>query len=124
MREAPGPPEASDARWVQLLLDDGQYVAGRQDQVIVTLDRDLGASVFRVDGLGADLDVERHPAALLEAARPDGHDLALLGFLLGGVGDDDAGDGGLLGLPRLDDDAVLQGLQTELGHCFPPYNSI
>ena len=42
---------------------------------------------------------------------PDGQDLALLGLLLGGVGDDEAADGRLLGLTGADDDAVLQRLQ-------------
>ena len=51
------------------------------------------------------------------AAGADGEDLALLGLLLGGVGDDQAADGGLLGLARLDDDAVLEGLQ---GHVWAP----
>src|ERR1700722_17869989 len=44
-------------------------------------------------------------------------DSALLGLLLGGVGDDEAGRGGLLGLVRADDDSVVKGLQT---HGFGP----
>ena len=50
---------------------------------------------------------------LFSARRPgtDGEDFALLGLLLGGVGDDEAADGRLLGLGRPDDDPVLQRLQ-------------
>ena len=63
---------------------------------------DLGAAVLAVDDGVADLDVERDDlAGLLGApAGADGQDLALLGLLLGGVGDDQAADGGLLGLAR------------------------
>ena len=49
-------------------------------------------------------------AVLVEATRADGDDLALLRLLLGGVGDDQAGGSGLLGLDGLDDDAVLERL--------------
>ena len=46
----------------------------------------------------------------VDAARADREDLALLGLLLRGVRDDEAGGRGLLGLARLDDDAVLERL--------------
>ena len=53
---------------------------------------DLGAAVLAVDDGVADLDVERDELAgrLGAAAGADGEDLALLGLLLGGVGDDEA----------------------------------
>ena len=51
----------------------------------------------------------------LEAARAHGEDVALLGLLLGGVRDDQAGGRGLLGLERLDHDAVLERLDGNLG---------
>src|SRR5256714_963193 len=105
----------------RLFLDDREHVAGGQDQVVVALDGDLGAAVLRVDDLVADLHVEGHAGALLEPAGADRDDLALLGLLLRSVRDDDAGDGGLLGLARLDHDAVLERLQIELRHLLPPY---
>src|SRR5919201_266517 len=55
-----------------LLGDDGEHVAGGQDQVLVPADLDLGAAVLGVDDGVADLDVQRHPVAVLEAARADG----------------------------------------------------
>src|SRR4029453_1696158 len=73
----------------------------------------LGAAVLGVDDLVTDLDVEGHAVAVLEASGTDGQDLALLGLLLGGVGDDQARGGHLLALARLDDDAVLQRLQAD-----------
>src|SRR5919198_1156193 len=40
-----------------LLADDGEHVAGGQDQVLLALDLHLGAAVLRVDDLVPDLDV-------------------------------------------------------------------
>ena len=45
------------------------------------------------------------------AAGTRGQDFALLGLLLGGVGDDQAAGGGLLGLVGPHDDAVFEGLE-------------
>ena len=75
------------------LLDDGEHVAAGEDQQVLAVDGDLGAAVLRVDDGVADLDVERDELAGLlgAAAGADGEDLALLGLLLGGVGDDEAG---------------------------------
>src|SRR6266508_4186305 len=110
--------EPPDERNWLLLVDDGQDVASREDQVLLPLDLDLGTAVLRVDDAVADLDVDRHPLPLLETARTHRHDLALLRLLLGRIGDHDAGDRRLLLLLGLDDDPVLQGLQVELGHTF------
>ena len=46
------------------------------------------------------------------ATRANGEDLALLGLLLGGVGDDQTAGGRLLGLGRAYDDAVFERLQV------------
>src|SRR6266536_1538153 len=75
--------------WVSpdLLVDDGEHVAGGEDQVVLAAVLDLGAAVLRVDDGVAHLDVEGHPGAVLEPARAHRDDLALLGLLLGGVGD-------------------------------------
>src|SRR6266536_2081008 len=101
--------------WVSpdLLVDDGEHVAGGEDQVVLAAVLDLGAAVLRVDDGVAHLDVEGHPGAVLEPARAHRDDLALLGLLLGGVGDDDAGSGRLLALAGLDDDTVLERLQVD-----------
>ena len=61
------------------------------------------------------LDVERKALAVLEAARTNGQDDALLGLLLGGVRNDQAGGRGLLGVERLDHNAVLERLDGNLG---------
>ena len=55
------------------------------------------------------------PVCSRAAAGADGQDLALLGLLLGGVGDDQAAGRGLLGLVGPDDDAVFEGLQVHVG---------
>jgi hypothetical protein len=87
-----------------------------QEQVLLAVVLDLGAAVLAVDDDVADGDVERDAVALVvDAAGADGDDLALLGLLLGGVGDDRPGRGGLLGLEGLDDDAVLERLDRD-GH--------
>src|SRR3954462_5858108 len=92
--------------------DDGEDVAGGEDEVLLAAVLDLGAAVLAVDDLVADLDVERDAlgAVVVETAGTDRQDLALLGLLLGGVRDDEAGSGGLLGLEGLDDDAVFERL--------------
>src|SRR6185436_17813848 len=54
-------------RGLWLLADDGEDVAGRQDQVLVALDLDLGAAVLGVDDLVADRDVEGDAGPVLEA---------------------------------------------------------
>src|SRR5581483_10547255 len=58
------------------------------------------------------LDVHRDQAAILETlAAADGDNLALLGLLLRGVGNDDAGLGLGLGGERLEQQPVVQGLE-------------
>src|SRR5206468_189428 len=99
-----------------LLLDDGEDVARREDEVLLTGVLDLGAAVLAVQDDVADLDVQRDAVAVVvDPARADGEDSALLRLLLGGVGNDDAGRGGGLGLVGLHDDAVLERLDADLG---------
>src|SRR3546814_1426268 len=82
--------------------DDGEDVAGVQDQEVLAGVADLGAAVLAVDDGVADVDVDGDELAGLlgAAAGADREHLALLGLLLGGVGDDQTADGGLLGLTR------------------------
>src|SRR5688572_26270570 len=98
------------------LLDDREDVAGGEHQVLLAGVLDLGAAVLRVDDRVADVDVNRNPVALVvDAARADSEDGALLRLLLGGVGDHDARRRGGLSLIRLDQDPVLERLDRNLG---------
>src|ERR687897_3958696 len=94
--------------------DDGEDVAGGEDQVLLAGVLDLGAAVLAVDDLVTHRDVERDTVAVVvDTTGTDRNDLALLGLLLGRVRDDQAGGGGLLGFERLDDDEVLEGLDVD-----------
>src|SRR3954469_13573963 len=96
------------------LLDDREDVARGEDELLLARVLDLGAAVLAVDDLVADVDVERDAVAVVvDAARADRQDLALLGLLLGGVRDDQAGSRGLLGVEGLDDDPVLERLDVD-----------
>src|SRR3954451_19908159 len=97
--------------------DDGENVARGEDEVLLAAVLDLGAAVLAVDHLVADGDVEGDPVAVVvDATRTHAEDLALLGLLLRGVRDDQAGSRGLLGLDGLDDDPVLERLDVDR-HC-------
>src|SRR4051794_16806639 len=100
---------------IELLVDDRENVAGRQDEVLVGAELDFGAAVLREDDGVAFLDVHRRALAVFEPAGADREDLALLRLLLGGVRDHDAGRRRLLGLQHLNDDAVLERLDVDLG---------
>src|SRR3954467_4820835 len=94
--------------------DDREDVARAEDEELVAAVLDLGAAVLAVDDLVTDLDVERDAVAVVvDATGADRQDLTLLGLLLGGVRDDQAGGGGLLSLDLLDDDAVLERLDVD-----------
>src|SRR5580765_1648361 len=108
---SPGGARRGALRWVELSADDGENVAGGQDEVLLAAVLDLGAAVLAVDHAVTDLDVERDAVALVvDAAGADCEDLALLGLLLRSVRNDETGRGRLLGLEALDDDAVLERL--------------
>src|SRR6476469_1356389 len=93
--------------------DDAHDVGLLHDQEVLTVDLDLGAGPLAEQHAVAGLHVEGDElAALVTGAGTSRHDLALLGLLLGGVGNDDAALGLLLRLKAADDDAVVQG--TEL----------
>src|SRR5215213_8790710 len=100
---------AGSRRREDLLADLREDVARGEDEVLLAVVLDLGAAVLAVDDLVADGDVERHAVAVVvDAAGADREDLALLGLLLRGVRDDQAGGRGLLGLHGLDHNAVLE----------------
>src|SRR3954468_1118739 len=106
----------------RLLVQCREHVAGRQDQVLLAVDLDLGAAVLRVDHDVADLHVEPDAAVavLVPPAGAGGHDGALLRLLLGRVRDHEARRGGLVTLVRLDDDPVLERLELEVRHLLGP----
>src|SRR5688572_2120788 len=109
-------PLRSNASWVcekaRLLLDDAHDVALLHDQEIFAIDLHFRAAPFAEQHLVALFDVERHELARLVArAGSDGEHLALLGFLGGGVGDDDTAGSFGLAVYALDDDAIMQGAE-------------
>src|SRR5262245_36931629 len=84
-----------------------------QDHVLRAVDLDVGAAVLADQDAIALLHFGRDALAVLgEAAGPDGHDLALLRLLLGGVGDDDAAPDGLLLLDAADEQPVGERLEV------------
>jgi hypothetical protein len=89
-------------------MDDREHVGLAQDQVRLVVERDFGAAVLPVEHLVADLHVHRDALVLLESARSDRDDLALLRLFLGGVGDVQAAAHLLRVLQSLDDNTVSQ----------------
>src|SRR5512133_2335142 len=95
------------------LLDYGEDVGFAEDEQIVSVNLHLGAAVLGVEDRVALRYVERDAlrAILVPAAVTYGKDLALLGLLLGGVGQDDPACCGLLLIERLDDQPVAERLE-------------
>src|SRR5207253_5251860 len=91
-------------------LGHAEDVLLAHDQMLFAVDLDLGAGVLAEQHGVAHHDVERGDLAVVaDLSLAGGNDLALLGFFLGGVGDDDAPFGLLdLLLETLDDHPVLQ----------------
>src|SRR6516162_8083049 len=80
-------------------VDDAHHVGFLHDQVVLTVDLDLGAGPLAEQDAVAGLEVEWDQlAGIVSRARSDGDDLAFLGLLLGGVGNDDAACRPLIGL--------------------------
>src|SRR5580765_3643139 len=84
-----------------------------QDHVLRAVDLDVRAAVLADQDAVALLHFGRDALAVLgEAARADGHDLALLRLLLRGVRDDDAAPDGLLLLDTADEQPVGERLEV------------
>src|SRR6266705_1553443 len=112
------PARASPRRMIcSLLLDDGEHVTGGEHEVLLAAVLDFGAAVLAVQHDVADLHVHRDAlgACIVEPARTHRDDFALLGLLLGGVRNDQAGRGRLLGFERADHDPVFERLENNLG---------
>ena len=89
-------------------IQNAEHIVLAHDDVLRALQRDLVAGVFSKKDTVAGFDVESHQCAILQAlAVADGHNFALLRFLLGGVGDDDAIPRGFLFVNPLHHDAVI-----------------
>src|SRR6266567_8411331 len=108
-----GPPGRLASFGDRASVDDGQHVAGGQDQVLLAVVLDLGAAVLGIDHDVTLRDVQRHAVALvIDPTGADSDDLALLGLLLGSVRDDEAGRCRRLSLTRLDNDLVFERLDV------------
>src|SRR5262244_115478 len=91
------------------LFDDTHDVALLHDQELLAVDFDLGARPFAEQHPVADLDVDWNQlTGFVAAAGANGYDFALGGFLLSGVGNNDATGGLLFGIDALDDDAIVE----------------
>src|SRR3974390_524758 len=99
--------------------DHAHDVGLLHDQELLAVELDLGARPLAEQHLVADLEVDRDELAILVApARADRDHLALLRLFLGGVRNDDAAGGLLLGFDAAHDDAVVQGAEFGFGHGF------
>ena len=108
----------SKAYGAPVITNDGVTIAREieLDDPFENLGAQLVKSVATKTNDVADRDVERDAVAVVvDAARADGEHGALLRLFLGRVGDDDARGGRRLGLVGLDDDAVLERLDADLG---------
>src|SRR5499426_2532244 len=91
------------------------------DQELLAVDLHLGARPLAEQHPVADLEIDGDElAGLVAPAWAHGDDLALRRLFLGGVGNDDAAGGLLLGIDALDDDAVVKRAEF---HGYPPRKS-
>src|SRR2546430_15687773 len=95
------------------LFEHSHDVALFHDKIFDPVELDLRAGPFPEQHAVTDLEVDRDElTGLVAASRAHGDDLALLRFLLSGVGDDDAAGGFFLGIDALDDDAIVKRTKT------------
>src|SRR5262245_3858708 len=105
------------------LFEDGEDVILAKDQVLVPVDLDLGARVLAEQDAVAALDVQGDPLAVVaDLAETHGDDLALLGFFLGGVRDDDAAGADLFFVLALHEEPVMQ--RANVHGMWPPWFTI
>src|SRR5262249_57907403 len=94
-------------------LQDAEHFLLAEDHVLGAVDLDVGPAVLAEQDPVTLLDLDGDALAVLgQAAGPDGHDLALLGLLLGGVRDDDAAPDRLLLLDAADEQPVGERLEV------------
>src|ERR1700683_1280217 len=91
------------------LVEHAHDVGLLHDEELLAVNLDLGARPFAEQHAIADLDVDGNElAGLVAATRANGDDLALRGFFLGCVRDNDAAGRLLLGIDALNDNAVVK----------------
>src|SRR5215204_2879862 len=91
------------------LFDDAHDVGLLHDEEILAIDAHLGARPLAKQDAVAGLEIQRgHLAALIASARPDGDHLALLGFLLGRIRDDNPALGLLFRVDAADHNTVVK----------------
>src|SRR5262245_20054526 len=102
---------------VEPSVDDSEHVACGEDQILLTVVLDLSAAVLGVYDDVTDAHIHRDAGAgVIDPTRAHGQYLALLGLLLGGIRDDDAGRGRRLSLIGLYDDLVFERLDVHARH--------
>src|ERR1700687_5573467 len=104
------------------LGDDRENIGLAEDQVSLGVDRDFSSTVLSVENLVTDLELHRNADVLLEAARANGDDLALLRLFLGGIGDEQRAALLLRLLERSDHHAVCEGCDFGARLCFCSHN--
>src|SRR5690606_26376940 len=104
------------------ILDDAEDVLLAQDEVLLVVELDRLARVLPEQHLFPRLDLQRPDAAVLQqSAVAHGQDLALLGLLPGGVGNDDSGCRLLLSFDALDDNPVVKGTDLHVANLLCRY---
>src|SRR5690606_35226999 len=95
--------------------DDAEDVAFLHDQQLFAVQRDFGARPFAEQHAVARLHRRGDQLArILARTLADRDDLALGGFFLGGIGDDQPALGLFLGLDATDQNAVMQRFESHL----------
>src|SRR5919205_4539963 len=97
------------------LADLGQDVGSLDDDHFILTQLERRAAVLPVDHAVADLEIDRHPLALLHTTRADGDDLTLGGLFLRGVRDVQPAAHGLCLIRRHDYHTIFQRLKFEIG---------
>src|SRR3546814_7742936 len=100
-------------------LDHAEDVALLHDEQILAVDLDLGPRPFAEENAVAGFHRRlNEPTGIIARTGTDGDDFAFLRLFLGGVGDDDAARGLLLGFDAADDhrsEAHTSELQSPMG---------
>src|SRR5438874_4828203 len=112
--------EQSEPRRDESSGDHAHDVGFLHDEELVAIELDFGARPFAEQHAIAGFDPDRDQlAVLVAAAGTHGHHLALLRFLFGSVGNDDAAFGFVLGFDALDDHPVVERPEFGFRHDDP-----
>src|SRR5215472_12665726 len=99
---------------------DAEHFILFHDQVLFAVELDFAAGVLAEENVVAFLNVKREGLALFVlAALAHGDDFALLRFVLGGIGNDDAAASGVSFFQTTHQDAVVQGSELCCHSCAP-----